>query len=162
MAIIRHQKIKSLFLARLKLLILLPIPCPSFPASRSLSLAAAAVKCVSDSALPPVLHFLTNFQNRLRQHLAFSISLCLKLLFPELRFFFNFFQKEKESSEIGICFLSWRFFGVVVCVFSFFLYFLDVCCLCVRYNVDPFYLRRMYLTRQSFVVLSCSFLVVKY
>jgi hypothetical protein len=29
--------------------------------------------------------------------------------------------------------------------------FLDVCCLCVRYNADPFYLRRMYLTRQSSV-----------
>jgi hypothetical protein len=140
----------------------------SFPASRSLSLAAGAagavaVKCVSDSALPPLLHFLTNFHNRLRQHLAFSISLCLLLLLPKLRFFFfflYFLRKKKIFSGWGFSFLA--FILVLLCAYFLFSCndFLDVCCLCVRYNVDPFYLRRMYFTRQSSVALSCSFLVV--
>jgi hypothetical protein len=105
--------------------------------------AAVAVKCVSDSALPPLLHFLTNFHNRLRQRLAFSISLCLLLLLPQLRFFLKKFRKTKKSSGIGIVF----FLGVflVLCACSLFACdgFLDVCCLCVCYNADPFYLRRM-------------------
>jgi hypothetical protein len=80
--------------------------------------AAVAVKCVSDSALPPLLHFLTNFHNRLRQRLAFSISLCLLLLLPQLRFFLKKIPKNKKIFRDWNCFLSWRFFGVV-CVFSF-------------------------------------------
>jgi hypothetical protein len=87
-----------------------------------LSLARSRCRCEvrSDSALPPVLHFLTNFHNRLRQHLAFSNSHCLLLLLPERRFF-SFFPKGKKNFRDWNLFLSWRLFGVVLCVISFFL-----------------------------------------
>jgi hypothetical protein len=85
-------------------------------AAAAAAAAAVAVKCVSDSALPPLLHFLTNFHNRLRQHLAFSISLCLLLLLPQLRFFFQIFPKNKKI------FRDWN-------LFSFLAFFW---CCCVR------------------------------
>jgi hypothetical protein len=70
-------------------------------AAAAAAAAAVAVKCVSDSALPPLLHFLTNFHNRLRQRLAFSISLYLLLLLPQLRFFFKK-NSEKQKNLQGL------------------------------------------------------------
>jgi hypothetical protein len=71
-----------------------------------LSLARSRCRCEvrSDSALPPVLHFLTNFHNRLRQHLAFSNSLCLLLLLPERRFFFFFSEMKKNLQRLEFVF----------------------------------------------------------
>jgi hypothetical protein len=83
--------------------------------------AAVAVLCVSDSALPPLLHFLTNFHNGLRRHLAFSISLSAATPSGAPFFFFGsiFSGKQKNLQRLEFVFFLGVFFGVVVCVFSF-------------------------------------------